>query len=169
MIFLLFFIGEIFFSLWVVDEIGFFESLYWLVLAFFLGLFVLRFTGFTIVQDLQKEMQSGKSANGALIRNAMRFLAGLLLMFPGMLSDFFAAAFLLFSFTPFLDRIMEAWLRKSFKSRVVFTSNAQGPFKTYTSQTYTHYEADDFGSRPIRDVTPIKPDELPESKKNSDS
>lgn len=165
----MFFIGEIFFSLWVVDEIGFFESLYWLVLAFFLGLFVLRFTGFSIVQDLQKEMQQGKGANGALIRNAMRFLAGILLMFPGMLSDFFAAAFLLFSFTPFLDRLMGAWLRKSFKSRVVFTSSQQGPFKSYSSQTYTSYETEDFGPRPMRDVTPSKPDELPESKKKTDS
>lgn len=155
--------------MWIVDEIGFFESLYWLVLAFFLGLFVLRFTGFSIVQDLQKEMQKGKGANGALIRNAMRFLAGLLLMFPGMLSDVFALAFLLFSFTPFLDRLMEAWLRKSFKSRVVFTSSQQGPFKTYSSHTYTNFDPEDFGPRTVRDVTPVKPDELPESKKKTDS
>lgn len=159
-------IAEIFFTLKVADEIGFLETVYWVVLAFFLGLMLLRATGMNLPYELQKEAQKGHSGNAALMKTAMRFFAGVLLMVPGLLSDVFAVLLLLASFTPFLDRLMAHWIRKSFKSRVVFTSYNQGsrqdPFQSEI------YEEEPFQRPPMKDVTPQKPDELPESTNKTD-
>ena len=159
-------IAEVFFTLMVADEIGFLETVYWVILAFFFGLMLLRVTGMNLPLELQKQAQKGQSGNATLMRSAMRFIAGVLFMIPGLLSDVVACVFLLLSFTPFLDRLMADWVRRSFKSRVVFTSYnpgpQQGPFRAGME------DHEPFARPPMKDVTPQKPDELPESTNKTD-
>lgn len=162
-IILLFPFLEVTFSIWMIGELGFIEGVYWLLLAFFVGLALVRSIGLSLPMQLQVDMAQGKSANTAILRSALRFFAGVLLIVPGMLSDFVAAGLLVLSFVPKLDWIFRTWLEKSLRSRVIFRAHSQkatgDPFTTVINEDefYRHH--------PIRDVTPLKPDELPESRK----
>lgn len=156
---LLFPVFEVVFSIWATRFIGLGEALLLLAVAFFLGLSLMRAVGLNFPLRFQQEIVRGQSGGRTVVRGAFRFLAAALLIFPGFLSDIFAAFFLILSFLPKIERLAALWFAKMFRSRVIFTSARGGSAPAGDFKDFQDIE--DFGHRPIRDVTPKKADALP--------
>ncbi len=74
-------------------EIGL-ATLVWLAAAFFAGLALLRKEHLEFLPRMARAMLAGQAPFGVLLGSARRVLAGLLLMFPGALSDLMALVLL---------------------------------------------------------------------------
>jgi len=81
-------------------QIGFLATLLWLVADLFLGSWLIRNTGVGFMPELMQSAQTGRDPLSALWRTGRRFLAGLLLIFPGFFSDLIALVLLLSSGLP---------------------------------------------------------------------
>lgn len=67
----------------------------WVVLAAMAGFALLKEARFALVARLGAELAAGQFSIAAVIDSARTVLAGLLLIFPGVISDFFALTLLL--------------------------------------------------------------------------
>ena len=143
---------EVAFSLWVMGEVGVGVAILLLIAAFFIGMSTLRFVGWSFPFQLQSAVIRGHSISRPLVRGALRFLAGVLLVFPGFLSDCFAMMFLILSVLPGSHTWVSAWIKRSFQNRVIFRSYG-GPRPYHPSDV-------DFHPGQVRDVTPAKPDQI---------
>lgn len=81
--------------LWVAGQIGWW-TLAWLAAAFFGGLALIRFERLAFAPRLLFSMQRGDTPLGALFASTRLFLAGGLLMFPGLITDVMALGLLLY-------------------------------------------------------------------------
>ncbi len=100
MIFLLipFFLFELYFSLKVGESIGFFFSVIWIVLSFALGIVLLRRSPLAMMGNI-KAMREGKVDIRGFQNASMAYLiAAVLLIVPGVFSDFLGLAALGYSF-----------------------------------------------------------------------
>lgn len=76
-------------------RIGVLSVILWLVADLFLGAWLIRSTGAGLMPELMQAAHSGRDPISALWRTGRRFLAGLLLIFPGFFSDAVALLLLL--------------------------------------------------------------------------
>lgn len=76
-------------------EIGAFNTLLWLLAAFVVGVWVIRRAGTGLQGSLQAALERGHTPFGILWMTGRRFLAGALLVFPGIVSDLMALVLLL--------------------------------------------------------------------------
>jgi UPF0716 protein FxsA len=81
--------------IWLSDQIGWW-TLAWLAAAFFGGLALIRFERLAFAPRMLFSMQRGDSPFRALFTSTHLFMAGGLLMFPGLITDVMALALLLY-------------------------------------------------------------------------
>lgn len=147
---------EILFSIWATGLMGFGESLLLIAMAFFIGLSIMRAVGLNFPLKFQEEIVRGRTGGRTLVKGAFRFLAAALLMFPGFLSDTIAILLLVLSFVPGIEKLAAKFFTKVFRAQVIFTKQSGG---FHSSEGFGGFE--DFDQRPVRDVTPKKPDSFP--------
>jgi len=80
---------------WLAGKIGWW-TLAWLAAAFFGGLALIRFERIAFAPRMLFSMQRGDSPFRALFTSTRLFIAGGLLMFPGLITDFMALLLLLY-------------------------------------------------------------------------
>lgn len=88
-------VGEALSIMWVAGHIGWW-ALLWLAAAFFGGLALIRFERVAFAPRMLFSMQRGDSPLRALFASTRLFMAGGLLMFPGLITDVMALALLLY-------------------------------------------------------------------------
>jgi UPF0716 protein FxsA len=81
--------------IWVAGNIGWW-TLAWLAAAFFGGLWLIRFERIALAPRMLFSMQRGESPFRALFVSTRLFIAGGLLMFPGLITDTAALLLLLY-------------------------------------------------------------------------
>lgn len=81
-------------------EIGVWRTLLWLLTSAVLGIAVISRAGAAFMPRLAQAMQAGGSPFGVLWHSGRRLLAGLLLIFPGLISDLIAVGLLLWPAPP---------------------------------------------------------------------
>lgn len=81
--------------MWVAEHIGWW-TLVWLAGAFFGGMALIRFERVAFAPRMLFSMQRGDSPFRALFASTRLFVAGGLLMFPGLITDILALALLLY-------------------------------------------------------------------------
>ena len=99
MIFLLipFFLIELYLSLKTGEEIGFLWSVIWIILSFMLGMMLLQKSSQTMLGNMQS-MRQGKLDIRRFQNVSMAYFIGaILLMFPGVFSDFLGVIALIYT------------------------------------------------------------------------
>jgi UPF0716 protein FxsA len=81
--------------IWLAGQIGWW-TLAWLAAAFFGGLALIRFERLAFAPRMLFSMQQGESPFRALFTSTRLFMAGGLLMFPGLITDAMALLLLLY-------------------------------------------------------------------------
>lgn len=81
--------------IWVAGHLGWW-TLAWLAASFFGGLSLIRFERLAFAPRMLFSMQRGESPFRALFASTRLFMAGGLLMFPGLITDAMALALLLY-------------------------------------------------------------------------
>jgi len=93
-----FFFLELYLSLKTGESIGFFGSLFWIVITFMIGSVLLKSSPYAIMGNM-KSMQQGKLDMKKFQDASMSyFLGAILLMIPGVLSDLMGIFSLLYTF-----------------------------------------------------------------------
>ena len=69
------------------NEIGVLATLGLIILAIFVGVFLLRFQGFGLIQKIREETEAGRTPKRELVHGVMLFFAALLLIIPGFITD----------------------------------------------------------------------------------
>lgn len=69
------------------NEIGVLATLGLIILAMFVGIFLLRLQGFGLIQKIREETAVGRSPKRELVHGVMLFFAALLLIIPGFITD----------------------------------------------------------------------------------
>lgn len=88
-------VAEAFSIFWLADTIGWW-ALAWLVGAFLLGMALIRFERLAFAPRMMFNLQQSHSPFKALFASTRLFMAGGLLMFPGLITDVLAVLLLLF-------------------------------------------------------------------------
>lgn len=88
-------VAEAFSIVWLAGQIGWW-ALAWLLAAFFGGIMLIRFERIAFAPRMLFSMQRGDSPFRALFASTRLFVAGGLLMFPGLITDVMALALLLY-------------------------------------------------------------------------
>ncbi len=88
-------VAEAWSIMWVAGHVGWW-ALAWLVAAFFGGIALIRFERIAFAPRMLFSMQRGDSPFRALFASTRLFVAGGLLMFPGLITDVMALALLLY-------------------------------------------------------------------------
>lgn len=99
---------ELFVFVKACDEIGFFVALALLILAALIGGTLVRHQGFQTIIAMQDAMDRGKVPLDALFDGFCIVMAGVLLIFPGFITDVLAILLLL----PHLRNVMRGFIRK---------------------------------------------------------
>lgn len=79
------------------------------------GSWLARQQGFAIYQQIQRELAAGRMPTDAMIDGVMIFLAGILLISPGVLSDLFGITLFIPPLRRFYRRQLVAWFHRTFK------------------------------------------------------
>ena len=88
-------VAEAFSIVWLAGQIGWW-TLVWLLAAFFGGMSLIRFERIAFAPRMLFSMQRGDSPFRALFASTRLFVAGGLLMFPGLITDMMALALLIY-------------------------------------------------------------------------
>ena len=86
------------------------------------GAFLARLSGKQTFRRIQAELAEGRMPTESLVDALMIFVAGALLMTPGILTDLFGFSLLV----PLCRRAYRSWLRRWFKARFRFDSLTPG-------------------------------------------
>ena len=84
-------VAEVASIIWMADKIGWW-TLAWLAAAFFGGLTLIRFERLAFAPRMLFNLRQGQSPFKALFTSTRLFIAGGLLMFPGLITDVMALA-----------------------------------------------------------------------------
>lgn len=79
----------------IAQEIGLIRTILWLLAAFVSGIWVIRHAGAGFLPNLSASLNQGHAPFGVLWVTGRRFLAGVLLILPGAISDLIALVLLL--------------------------------------------------------------------------
>jgi UPF0716 protein FxsA len=69
------------------SEIGVLATLGLIILSIFLGVFLLRFQGFGLIQKIREETAAGRTPKRELVHGVMLVFAAFLLIIPGFITD----------------------------------------------------------------------------------
>lgn len=87
---LIYFLLELYVLVSVGSEIGALAVVLWVIVAAVLGIFFIRNAGVATVMAVRERMARGESPDGEMMTGVYWFLAGVLLIIPGFISDFVA-------------------------------------------------------------------------------
>src|SRR5690606_13938170 len=90
-------------------EIGALATVVWLVLAFLIGVNLIRLQGITTLMKVRDMLGRGEAPAQALADGLLLAIAGVLLVIPGFASDFIA---LLLLIPPLRKLLIQRWLRR---------------------------------------------------------
>lgn len=91
------------------------------------GAALARWQGWQVVSRIQKELNAGRMPADAIIDGVLILIAGLLLVTPGVLTDFVGIALLIPPWRSVVKRAAAAWIKRNFEVRVVGTDAEYGP------------------------------------------
>ncbi|HEV7309291.1 FxsA family protein [Ensifer sp.] len=89
-------------------EIGLLMTLLLVLASAFVGIFLLRVQGFTVIRRMQQATQAGRDPGGEVLGGALLVVAAILLVIPGFVSDVIG----LLLFLPFVRDAVAAFLRR---------------------------------------------------------
>lgn len=101
-------------------EIGLLMTLLLVLASAFLGVILLRVQGFAVVRRMQDAARSGSDPGREVLGGALLFVAAILLVVPGFVSDVLG----LLLFLPFIRNGVAAFLRK--RMAIVTTASGAG-------------------------------------------
>jgi len=109
---------ELYLSLKVGENIGFFGSLVWIILSFMIGMILLQKSSQTMMGNMTA-MRQGKLDMKKFQNASMSYLAGaILLIIPGVLSDFLGVFALFYTFyLQFVAKITPEQKHENFKKQ----------------------------------------------------
>jgi UPF0716 protein FxsA len=84
-----------------------------------IGSWLARQQGYVVYRQIQRELSAGRMPTDAMIDGVMIFLAGILLMAPGVLSDIFGITLFIPPLRRFYRRQLIAWFHRTFKVNTV--------------------------------------------------
>jgi UPF0716 protein FxsA len=92
------------------DAFGFWTTLGFVIVMGFAGALAARIQGVRTLTAIQSELRAGRVPAEQMIDGLLLFIAGILLMTPGVLSDFVAVLLMI----PFSRKLFKQWLRRKF-------------------------------------------------------
>lgn len=122
----LYFVAEIFVTIRVFDTYGFINTSFALLCGFVLGSGIIRNQGRYLLLRAQEAAARGEPLNDQLMRGMMNFLAGILFIVPGFISDLFAILLLLPGTRHLLITLGRRRLERQFQSGQFRVFNFQG-------------------------------------------
>ncbi|EJM99899.1 FxsA family protein [Phyllobacterium sp. YR531] len=136
------------------NEIGVLATLGLIILAIFVGIFLLRLQGFGLIQKIREETAAGRSPKRELVHGVMLFFAALLLIIPGFITDIIG----LLLFIPAVRDL--GWRCISDRVVVVNSSGRRpaGPRQTRIKENVIDLDPEDYSSKPDP-KSPWKPDQ----------
>jgi UPF0716 protein FxsA len=102
------------------SHIGAFNTVALVILSALLGLLLVRMEGLRTLRQIQLTLARGQIPAEELIDAILIFVAGILLLIPGVLGDIFALVLLI----PFTRMHFKRWLRRRF-DRMIASGNAR--------------------------------------------
>lgn len=84
-----------------------------------LGTWLTRTQGLTVYRRIQNELAAGRMPTDSMIDGVMIFVAGLLLVMPGVLSDILGISAMIPPVRAFYRRQLVAWFHRTFKVTTV--------------------------------------------------
>lgn len=135
------------------NEIGVLATLGLIILAIFVGVFLLRFQGFGLIQKIREETAAGRTPKRELVHGVMLFFAALLLIIPGFITDIIG----LLLFIPAIRDI--GWRFVSDRIVVVNGGDARAPRARHQriKEQVIELDPEDYTSKPDP-KSPWKPD-----------
>jgi UPF0716 protein FxsA len=100
--------------------LGAFPTLALVVLTALLGIVLARFEGLKTLQQIRKSLSQGIVPAEEMVDGVLIFVAGILLIIPGVLTDLFALVLLI----PYTRTIFKRWLRRRF-DRMIAAGNVR--------------------------------------------
>lgn len=105
---------------------------WWMPLLFVMttgivGAWLARQQGTKVYQRIQQELNAGRMPTDAMIDGVMIFMAGLLLITPGVLTDLFGITVFIPPIRAFYRRKLIAWFHKTFKVQALATDSVARP------------------------------------------
>lgn len=86
---------ELYVMIAVGTEIGALSVVLWTVLSAILGVAMIRHQGLATMQNAQLQMQSGETPEASVFDGVLMFIGGLMVMLPGLITDFFGLLILI--------------------------------------------------------------------------
>ena len=139
------------------DQWGGWNVFFYVVAAGFVGYWLITNQGWLTVARLQNAAVKGRAPEQALIKSVLHIGAGILFIFPGIVSDFFAVCLLL----PGVNIIFAKWLQLQ-----LLKAAQSGRAFFFTNMNVEQWNNDSYSANNVRDVTPIN---LPQSRSATDS
>jgi UPF0716 protein FxsA len=104
----------------------------WMPLLFVLttgvaGALLARQQGSKVYRRIQQELNAGRMPTEAMIDGVMIFMAGILLVTPGVLTDLFGITVFIPPIRAFYRRKLVAWFHRTFKVQAVATDSVARP------------------------------------------
>lgn len=100
---------EIWLLIVIGDEIGVIPTIAWLIVAALIGINLIRYLGVATMFSVNQQLRRGEVPAQAVVGGMMMGVAGVLLVIPGLVSDFIALLLLI----PAVRRgLLNRWLRK---------------------------------------------------------
>lgn len=87
--------AEVMSLIWLADVIGTFWTVVWMIISFACGVLMLRHSRFAVGLKLMNDMRTGQIGPSSLFGIARYFIAAILLIIPGLISDVLALVLLL--------------------------------------------------------------------------
>ncbi len=105
------------------DEIGFWPTITIQIVTGILGASLARLQGLFVWNKITMELQSGRIPTNDMVNGLLIFIAGIVLMTPGLLTDFAGFALLI----PFTRNLFKQWIRYQFEKKVRPRDGFMGP------------------------------------------
>ena len=86
------------------------------------GAALARWQGWRVVQRIREELRAGQMPTGAIIDGVLIFIAGLLLVTPGVLTDLVGVVLLVPPLRSLVKRGVAAWIKRTFEVRLSATT-----------------------------------------------
>ena len=100
--------------------LGAFQAIALIVLTALLGILLVRFEGLRKLQQIKQSLSQGIVPAEEMVDGLLIFVAGILLIIPGVLTDLFALVLLI----PYTRTLFKRWLRRRF-DRMVTAANVR--------------------------------------------
>ena len=115
---------ELYFLIRIGEAVGALNTVLFVIATALLGAYLARLEGLRTLRQIQLNLSQGILPAEQLVDGLLIFAGGVLLVTPGVLTDFVALLFLI----PFTRTYIKRWLRRKF-DRMVGSGNA--PFRIY--------------------------------------